>query len=394
MNGSGKVYLCDYMHSVEHPISLWLDGPCTCLAATFSALGTSYAIGFLRRAHLNKNMTAALYTLCIIDFMLMMTTILFLSIEANSILFAGKNVMFDKQIMILMLYGIRNSLAMSSTMLVIYITYIRYRVVKNPLRFASNYTARHGNVVTGKQSLVGQVSELSRNSIPPNPFEACMEHYSSAQKLRKYYRSFMIPVMVVILCFIFHLPSYFEFNFVVCYDISHKSNSMMLIPSELRFTPEYIKWKAMFTSITETIGPMLVISVLSLFTEYRIHMNVVSRRRLFESQRRSEDVRVTEQLKDKASKALAVFIVVKFLILTSLPTFIDIYELTVASSREFSYFMTILTRMSDFLVVLNSATNTLAYFGKNQFEKWLERRIRRRIKRKQTTRILQISFAE
>lgn len=91
-----------------------LQGPVTISAALFSAIGTVYAIRFLRNGHLNRRMSAALYTLCLMDFMLMMTTVLFLSIEPMSILLVRRNVFYQHQGMILILYGIRNSFAMSS----------------------------------------------------------------------------------------------------------------------------------------------------------------------------------------------------------------------------------------------------------------------------------------
>lgn len=59
--------------------------------------------------------------------------------------------------------------------------------------------------------------------------------------------------------------------------------------------------------------------------------------------------------------------------------FFDLYE-TMNGIESFGVVLSILVRMSDFGVVLNSATNSLAYFGKT---KWLENRLRGRLLRKQ-----------
>ncbi|CAI2353384.1 unnamed protein product [Caenorhabditis sp. 36 PRJEB53466] len=350
-------------------------------------------------AHLNRRMSAALYTLCLMDFMLMMTTVFFLSVEPISILFVGLNIFYRNQEMILTLYGIRNSFAMSSPMLVCYITYIRYRVVNNPLKFASNYNRSRKSITAGKTSTAQNPSEAAKFTIS-FPADMFYEFHSRSNagkmtSFKRFVRPFMVPVLLVILCFLIHSTSYFEFFLTDCFDRDHQNMSTMLAPTALRHNDWYFQSKVALTMATETLGPMLFISILSLFTEYKIHANVLARRRLFESQKRSRDTLVTEELKDKASKALAVFIVVKFLILRSLPTFIDLYEAIIEDNVQFGPFMTVLTRVSDFLVILNSATNTLAYFGKVRFEKcfrWLERRIRCRIVKKEAKEILNTSL--
>ncbi|NP_001360540.1 G-protein coupled receptors family 1 profile domain-containing protein [Caenorhabditis elegans] len=396
-----KLYSCQYRASDDSPqFTLWLDGPVTISAAIFSAIGTVYAIGFLRNGHLNRRMSAALYTLCLMDFMLTMTTVLFLSIEPLSILLFRTNIFYQHQDMILILYGIRNSFAMSSPMLVCYITYIRYRVVNNPLKFASHYGRSRKSISASKMSTAAQPSSTESAKFTISfPAEMFYEFHtrSNAGKrganFRRFFRPFLVPILLVILCFVIHSTSYFEFNLITCFDEVHQTESKMLQMTQLRGDSYwYFQFKVALTMTTETLGPMLFISTLSLFTEYKMHQNVKERRRLFESQKRSRNTLVTEELKDKASKALAVFIVVKFLILRSLPTLIDLYEVLIENSINFGPFMTKVTRISDFLVILNSATNTLAYFGKVRFEKWLERRIRCRIVKKEAKEILSTSL--
>uniref|UniRef100_A0A914LWM0 Uncharacterized protein n=1 Tax=Meloidogyne incognita TaxID=6306 RepID=A0A914LWM0_MELIC len=56
----------------------------------------------------------------------------------------------------------------------------------------------------------------------------------------------------------------------------------------------------------------------------------------------------------------------KILFSRSLPIFFDIYE-TFYGIDSFGIILSILVRLSDFGVVLNSATNSFAYFGKTEF---------------------------
>lgn len=46
-----------------------------------------------------------------------------------------------------------------------------------------------------------------------------------------------------------------------------------------------------------------------------------------------------------------------------MPVFFDVYE-NLYGIEEFGTILSVLVRISDFMIVLNSATNSLAYFGK------------------------------
>ncbi|RCN32668.1 hypothetical protein ANCCAN_21529 [Ancylostoma caninum] len=58
-----------------------------------------------------------------------------------------------------------------------------------------------------------------------------------------------------------------------------------------------------------------------------------------------------------------------------MPVFFDLYE-NLYGIESFGVALSILVRISDFMIVLNSATNSLAYFGK---KRWLEKRLRLRL---------------
>jgi hypothetical protein len=110
--------------------SLWLDGPVTIIAALLAFIGCHFAVRFLARAGLNKELTAgqcqhtifylkknmshhlncdksqsssilfpcsALYTLCVCDSFLISMVVIYHSLEACSILLLGHNIMWDEQ---------------------------------------------------------------------------------------------------------------------------------------------------------------------------------------------------------------------------------------------------------------------------------------------------------
>ena len=78
-----------------------------------------------------------------------------------------------------------------------------------------------------------------------------------------------------------------------------------------------------------------------------------------------------------------------------MPVFFDVYEYKYGI-ESFGVRLSILVRISDFMIVLNSATNSLAYFGKKRFGglatgrtgrfRWLEKRLRLHILKKEERR--------
>ncbi|PIO71643.1 hypothetical protein TELCIR_06451, partial [Teladorsagia circumcincta] len=292
---NGTLRNCTYRYSSHDSITsiaLWIDGPCTCIAAILALIGVHFAVRFLFRAGLNKDLTAALFSLCVIDSLLMMTVFLFYCIEAIGVLFLNTNLMYNRQLFTSSLHGVAQSLTTASTMLVIYITFLRFMVVMRPLRYAS----------------------------------------------------------------------------------SHQS---------ARSKRAFTRYKAILMTLTQTVGPVATILILSVLTEYRVHRSLKKRRKLFESQQRSRSVVLTEESKEKVSRTVAIFIAVKFLIFRSMPVFFDVYE-NLYGIESFGVALSILVRISDFMIVLNSATNSLAYFGK---KRWLEKRLRLRLLKRDEKRL-------
>ncbi|KAE9420097.1 hypothetical protein Angca_001473, partial [Angiostrongylus cantonensis] len=373
---------CTYRYSSDDTITsiaLWIDGPCTCVAAILALIGVHFAVRFLYRAGLNKDLTAALFSLCVIDSFLMLTVFLFYCIEAISVLLFSTNLMYDHQLFTSSLHGVAQSLTTASTMLVIYITFLRCMVVVRPLRYASTFYTRtsKASLKQRKPSSMNDV-ELSMGSFQKN--RPVVKATNEQLSLRKYFRSGLLPGLVIILCFAVNIPVYFEFTVERCFDTEHGVEASCPAPTVFRHT--FARYKAILMTLTQTIGPVATILVLSLLTEYRLHRSLKKRRKLFESQQRSRSMMLIEESKEKVSRTVAIFIAVKFLIFRSMPVFFDVYE-NLYGIESFGVILSILVRISDCMIVLNSATNSLAYFGK---KRWLEKRLRLRLLRRDVKR--------
>ncbi|CAI5447790.1 unnamed protein product [Caenorhabditis angaria] len=378
---------CSYRYNEHDPVSpyaLWIDGPFTCLAAILSLIGAHYAIKFLCKAGLNRSLTAALFALCAIDSLLLITVFFFYGIEAMSMLFLHTNIMYDNQPYTYNLHGIASSLTTASTMLVIYITFLRFMVVMQPLRFATNNSqgfrrtesklARKTSITIEQDSQVTTLNQqnranFSKVSIKRREFQ-----------LKQFIKPFCTPFLLIIMSFCLNIPIFFEFEVTKCFDVEHNVESSHPEPTTFRLS--FTSYKAVLMTLTQTIGPVAIILVLSVLTEYRVHVSLRARRKLFESQNRNRSVVLSEELKERVSRTLAIFIAVKFLIFRTMPIFFDVYE-NIVAVENWGVTLSILVRVSDFGIVLNTATNSLAYFGKRR---WVEKRLRLRLLKKEEKR--------
>ncbi|KAL3095262.1 hypothetical protein niasHS_007361 [Heterodera schachtii] len=385
---------CTYRHDISNDLirslSLWLDGPITIIAVILAFVGCHFAVRFLARAGLNRELTAALYTLCVCDAFLISMVVLYQSIEASSILFANANVMWDKQSSVLVTHGIVSSATTASTLLVVFITFQRFLVVRWPLRFARMRAVKRPTLslhdtFLRKSSSSGCVEEtevtmsgmfrsgggaggglartLSKRLLRGS------SNKSSGRKppdLRKLLRPFFFPICVVVFAFLLNFSVFFEFELIPCFAFAHNAFSLQLFPTPLRRSQTYYMIRTTIAMGSQTIGPILTITLMTIVTEYKVHRSLKARRMLFESQSRRRSVVALEELREKVSRTVAIFIAIKFLIFRSLPIFFDIYE-SFYGIESFGIILSILVRLSDFGVVLNSATNSLAYFGKTEF---------------------------
>ncbi|GMS95573.1 hypothetical protein PENTCL1PPCAC_17748, partial [Pristionchus entomophagus] len=384
---------CTFRYSGQEDLikfALWIDGPITFIAAILALVGAHFAVRFLRRAGLNRHLTAALFSLCLIDSLLMLTVFFFYSIEACSLLFFGTNFMYNRQAFTSSLHGVASSMTTASTLLVIWVTLQRFMVVLRPMRYAKAPAERNGfrrisysvsthregthrgekkaSIILSDSNGNATTATLSRNG-------SRRKSYRKPLQFKKVARSFIIPGAVIVLSFALNLPVFFEFTVEPCYDWeTHMTTSC---PSPTSFRNHFVRYKSILNSLSQTIGPVTAISIMTALTEYKVHRSLRERRKLFET--RNRNVAITDELREKVSRTVAIFITIKFLILRSMPVFFDVYE-NLYGIEEFGTILSVLVRISDFMIVLNSATNSLAYFGKKT---WLENRLRKNLIKKE-----------
>ncbi|PAV64837.1 hypothetical protein WR25_01061 [Diploscapter pachys] len=269
------------------------------------------------------------------------------------------------------------------TMLVIYISVLRFLVVLRPLRYANYVNSGRGQRNSGKNRKASSIpNEESIISVVASPRAFSVVASKGRISIKKILRPFLWPVLVIALCFTINIPVFFEFEMEKCWEINQQIEAMHPVPTEFRYM--FQKYKVVLMMLTQTIGPVGIILLFTLLTEYHIHKSLQARKKLFESQQRSRSQVLSEELKERVSRTVAIFIAVKFLIMRSMPVFFDIYE-NLYGIKEFGWRISVAVRVSDFLIVLNSATNSLAYFGK---KRWLEKRLRLHLLKKEEKRQL------
>ncbi|KHN75019.1 hypothetical protein Tcan_09682 [Toxocara canis] len=330
--------------------SLWMDGPVTIAAVVLALVGAHFAVRFLARAAISRELTASLYLLCISDCGLMLSVFFFYSIEATGLLLLNENLMWQSQ---------------PTTLLVTYVTFQRFLVVHFPLRYIS--IAQWDTRKTPSRKLSTTVEDDSRQFFTER---ATIARSVDSSTLRKKLHPFAVPSMVILCSLALNISVFFEFTVSECFNVERNALSTHLKPTDLRNSKTYSGYRAVIMMVSQTIAPISMITLLTIITEYHVHKCLQQRKRLFENQHRLRSVVLSEQLKERVSRTVSIFIAIKFIILRSLPLFFDLYEIT-HGIEAFGFTMSILVRISDFAVVLNSATNSLAYFGKRR---WLEKR--------------------
>ncbi|VDM45929.1 unnamed protein product [Toxocara canis] len=345
--------------------SLWMDGPVTIAAVVLALVGAHFAVRFLARAAISRELTASLYLLCISDCGLMLSVFFFYSIEATGLLLLNENLMWQSQPTVRIMHGIASFATTASTLLVTYVTFQRFLVVHFPLRYIS--IAQWDTRKTPSRKLSTTVEDDSRQFFTER---ATIARSVDSSTLRKKLRPFAVPSMVILCSLALNISVFFEFTVSECFNVERNALSTHLKPTDLRNSKTYSGYRAVIMMVSQTIAPISMITLLTIITEYHVHKCLQQRKRLFENQHRLRSVVLSEQLKERVSRTVSIFIAIKFIILRSLPLFFDLYEIT-HGIEAFGFTMSILVRISDFAVVLNSATNSLAYFGKRR---WLEKR--------------------
>ncbi|CAD5221403.1 unnamed protein product [Bursaphelenchus okinawaensis] len=386
---------CFYRYDDMDQWKMAFDGPLTLVAAVGALVGARLAVKFLAQAGLNRDLTAALYVLCFCDSFLIIMVIFNHAFEATWVLMADYNPMWDKQQYVLVTHGLGSIATTASTLLVVFITFQRFLVVWWPLKYAKLCDRKRKPDHQPFRRLSSQVdSDWNSNSyrrtlsfkIPPKN----VLKRKTMPSFKKVLRPFLFPVLIVLSSIVISSSVFFEFFSAPCINEHNGLPAVHLAPTELRTSQLYNGLRTVIMMVTQAIGPVTTISLLTVLTEYKVQASLKARRLLFESQQRRRSIVQLEEMKEKLSRFVAIFIAVKFIVLRSLPSFFDVYEL-IYGIESFGQIMSTLVNFSDFAVVLNSATNSFAYFGKAG---WLESKLRGRLLRKSTMQKHSVNSAD
>ncbi|CAJ0923879.1 unnamed protein product, partial [Mesorhabditis belari] len=198
-----------------------------------------------------------------------------------------------------------------------------------------------------------------------------------------YRRLFRLPVLLSILAILVNFPAFFELGTKVCYHVAEKRLSLKLQVMPFRTDPAYLFWyKLLFRMLVTSIGPNLFILFFTLLTIYLLKGSNKSRRQLFHM---SDSLLDRYSSRETMQTLISIMLVTKFLLFRSLSFAIDIMEIAGVFTHRgaYSYYLYSLVDMSNFFILLNSATNSLIFLkGSN----WLNAKIveRKTMKRKKT----------
>ncbi|KAI6190571.1 G-PROTEIN-RECEP-F1-2 domain-containing protein [Aphelenchoides bicaudatus] len=184
-----------------------------------------------------------------------------------------------------------------------------------------------------------------------------------------YRRHFKLPIIISFVAILINVPAFFEIRTESCLRYAENRIGYMLRISPLRLDPRYRLWyKVVFRMIVTTCGPNICILLLTIRTVMLLRGSNRSRKNLFQ---------MSESLIDRySSKAtmltlISIMLVVKFLTFRSLSFMLDIWEQVIGFGNQL-HTIIYLVDISNFLILLNSATNCFIIF---RFSKWLQQKI-------------------
>ncbi|KAI6237860.1 G-PROTEIN-RECEP-F1-2 domain-containing protein [Aphelenchoides besseyi] len=184
-----------------------------------------------------------------------------------------------------------------------------------------------------------------------------------------YRRHFKMPILISVVAVLINIPAFFEIRTVQCIRVIENRIGYMLRISPLRLDPSYRLWyKVVFRMIVTTAGPNICILLLTIRTIMLLRGSNRSRKNLFQM---SESL--IERYSSKATMLtmISIMLVVKFLTFRSLSFMLDIWEQAVGFGNQI-FVIIYLVDTSNFLILLNSATNCFIIF---RFSKWLQKKI-------------------
>ncbi len=165
-----------------------------------------------------------------------------------------------------------------------------------------------------------------------------------------------IPIWLSLFGILFNIPTALELKLADCFDELKDQWTIEIGPTPLRVNAHWLRYRMATKLIFSSVVPFSVVIVFTIMLIIRLHRSNVNRRKMT----RQESVEVSRQLKRERFTSITLLVIMsKFIVANCLPVIIDIWEVFGYESN-FASFMYLID-ISNFLVVLNSATNCLVY---------------------------------
>ncbi|CAJ0590917.1 unnamed protein product [Cylicocyclus nassatus] len=191
-----------------------------------------------------------------------------------------------------------------------------------------------------------------------------------------YRRLLRMPIALSIGAVLLNIPAFFELYNYLCYDEEQNRIAISVRLTALRGKKAYALYRMISRMIAVSIGPNLCILILTLLTVFMLRGSNRTRRQLFHL---NENVLDRNASREILQTLISIMLVSKFLLFRSLTFVLDLVEVTVGVG-SYNYY---LVDTSNFLVILNSATNSLIFLKATS---WLNNRLveRKTMRRKKT----------
>ncbi|PIO73833.1 hypothetical protein TELCIR_04187 [Teladorsagia circumcincta] len=189
-----------------------------------------------------------------------------------------------------------------------------------------------------------------------------------------YRRLLRMPIALSIGAVLLNIPAFFELYNYMCYKLEENRIAISVRPTALRLQNAYALYRLISRMIAVSIGPNLGILILTLLTVFMLRGSNRTRRQMFQMSDHFLDRNASREI---LQTLISIILVSKFLCFRSLTFVLDLVEVTVG---DYNYY---LVDVSNFLVILNSATNSLVFLKASS---WLNNRLveRKTMRRKKT----------
>ncbi|KAJ1365146.1 hypothetical protein KIN20_025374 [Parelaphostrongylus tenuis] len=177
-----------------------------------------------------------------------------------------------------------------------------------------------------------------------------------------YRRLLRMPIALSIGAILLNVPAFFELYNYLCYKQEENRIAISVRPTELRLKSGYALYRLISRMIVVSIGPNLGILILTLLTVFMLRGSNRTRRQLFQMNENFLDRNASREI---LQTLISIMLVSKFLCFRSLTFVLDLVEVTVGVHNYY------LVDVSNFLVLLNSATNSLVFLKASS---WMNKR--------------------